>query len=119
VKKFLDWLAAALALALLVLMVGLLAWSEWPTLRRPRDHDDIHGRPPSGLNTERLKAIALEALDACDAVAVRGLSAIKPATRSPSLRTAKNARAHYCFNAFPRRVAATSDPHSRGLTNLS
>jgi hypothetical protein len=49
VKTFLDWLAAALVLALLALMVGLLAWSEWPTVRT--DLGDIHEHPPSGLNT--------------------------------------------------------------------
>ena len=51
VNKFLDWLAAALALALLALMVGLLAWSAWPALRRPSERGDIHDYPPSGLNT--------------------------------------------------------------------
>ena len=50
-KKFLDWIAAALVLALLALMVGLLAWSMLPTLRRRSDRGDIHDHPPSGLNT--------------------------------------------------------------------
>jgi hypothetical protein len=49
--KFLDWLAAALVLALFALMVGLLAWSAWPELRRPSDRSDIHDRPRSGLST--------------------------------------------------------------------
>jgi hypothetical protein len=48
VKALLGWLAAALALALLALVVGLLAWSEWPT---SNDRGDIHDFPPSGLNT--------------------------------------------------------------------
>jgi hypothetical protein len=46
VKKWLDWLAAALVLALLALMVGLLVWSVWATSRL----GDIHGHPP-GLKT--------------------------------------------------------------------
>ena len=50
-KKVLDWLAAALVLALLTLMVGPLVWSEWPKLRRPNERGDIHDHPPSGWNT--------------------------------------------------------------------
>jgi hypothetical protein len=51
VKKVLDWLAAALVLALLTLMVGLLVWSEWPKLRRPSERGDIPDHPPSRWNT--------------------------------------------------------------------
>ena len=50
-KKFLDWLAAALVLVLLALMIGLLAWSAWLVLRRTSERGDIHDRPPFGLNT--------------------------------------------------------------------
>jgi hypothetical protein len=41
VKKFLEWLAAALVLSLLALMIGLLAWSEWPKLRGHSDRFDL------------------------------------------------------------------------------
>jgi len=51
VKKLLDWLAAAFVLAIFALMIGLLAWSAWPTLRRPNDRGDIHDHPRSGMNT--------------------------------------------------------------------
>ena len=50
-KKFLDWLAAAFVLALLALMVGLLAWSAWPALRRQSERGDIHDHHFSGVNT--------------------------------------------------------------------
>ena len=40
-----DWLAAALALALLALVVGLLAWSEWPTSHRRSGHGGNHHHP--------------------------------------------------------------------------
>jgi hypothetical protein len=53
VKTFVEWLAAALALALLALLVWLLAWSLWPTSRRQTTAAIFY---PSGL-TCRVKRL--------------------------------------------------------------
>jgi hypothetical protein len=45
VKRFVEWLAVALVLALLVVVVGLLAWSEWPASQRSNGHGNNLRRP--------------------------------------------------------------------------
>jgi hypothetical protein len=54
VRRLVEWLAVALVLTLIALLIGLLICSVWPTFGRPRGHGDIPNPAPLRVATIKL-----------------------------------------------------------------